>query len=151
VNHPLKTFNHFFVSSELFNRSKYYLFNFYLSTIMADPRIRTLKIKTGVVKRIAKEKLTYEKEAETQKQRIHRLKAEGKDEYVLRKEEEVLQESLMMVPDCQRRLVKAYDELKGIIESEQDLKDTEDYHVALAVMQEAKEQLPKPGELVHMC
>jgi len=118
---------------------------------MADPRIRTLKIKTGVVKRIAKEKLTYEKEAETQKQRIHRLKAEGKDEYVLRKEEEVLQESLMMVPDCQRRLVKAYDELKGIIESEQDLKDTEDYHVALAVMQEAKEQLPKPGELVHMC
>lgn len=28
---------------------------------------------------------------------------EGKDDHVIRKEEECLQESLMMVPDCQRR------------------------------------------------
>lgn len=36
---------------------------------MADPRIRTLKIKTGVVRRLAKEKLVYEKEADQQKNR----------------------------------------------------------------------------------
>lgn len=36
---------------------------------MADPRIKTLKIKTGVVKRLAKEKVVYEKEAEQQKNR----------------------------------------------------------------------------------
>ncbi|XP_017787142.1 PREDICTED: tubulin-specific chaperone A [Nicrophorus vespilloides] len=118
---------------------------------MADPRIRTLKIKTGVVKRLAKEKLSYEKEAEQQRARIVRLKGEGKDEYDIRKQEEVLQESLMMVPDCQRRLIKAYDELKSILDSEQDLKDIAEFTAALGVLDEAKLQLPKPGETLHMC
>lgn len=36
---------------------------------MADPRIKTLKIKTGVVRRLAKEKVVYEKEADQQKNR----------------------------------------------------------------------------------
>ncbi|GJQ73821.1 hypothetical protein Trydic_g18759 [Trypoxylus dichotomus] len=71
---------------------------------MADPRLKTIKIKTGVVKRLAKEKVVYEREAETQQQRIERYKKEGKDEYDVRKQEEVLQECLMMLPDCQRRL-----------------------------------------------
>lgn len=44
---------------------------------MSDPRIRTLKIKTGVVKRLAKEKVTYEKEAAQQRQRIQQLKEQG--------------------------------------------------------------------------
>lgn len=72
---------------------------------MADPRIRQIKIKTGVVKRIAKEKSLYEKEAEQQKNKVQKLKDEGQDEHDIRKQEEVLQESLMMVPDCQRRYV----------------------------------------------
>lgn len=75
------------------------------SSTMADPRIRQIKIKTGVVKRIAKEKTVYEKEVEQQKNRIQKIKDEGQDEHNIRKQEEVLQESLMMVPDCQRRLV----------------------------------------------
>lgn len=117
---------------------------------MADPRIRTIKIKTGVVKRLAKEKTVYEREAEQQKNRIQKLKNEGKDEYEIRKQEEVLTESLMMVPDCQRRLAVAYEELNKILESEQDLKESEDYLNAAKVLEEAKLQLPKPGE-VHMC
>lgn len=117
---------------------------------MADPRIRTLKIKTGVVKRLAKEKTVYEREAEQQKERIQRFKDEGKDDYEIRKQEEVLSESLMMVPDCQRRLAVAYEELHKILESEQDLKETEDYLAAAKVLDEAKLQLPKPGE-IHMC
>lgn len=44
---------------------------------MADPRIRTLKIKTGVVRRLAKEKLTYEKEADQQRTRIEKYQTEG--------------------------------------------------------------------------
>lgn len=76
---------------------------------MADPRIRQIKIKTGVVKRIAKEKVVYEKEAELQKKRIQKITDEGQDEHNIRKQEEVLQESLMMVPDCQRRFVYLYD------------------------------------------
>ncbi|KAL1489150.1 hypothetical protein ABEB36_014091 [Hypothenemus hampei] len=117
---------------------------------MADPRIKTLKIKTGVVRRLTKEKTTYEKEADQQKNRIGKLKNQGTDEHTIKKEEEVLQECLMMVPDCQRRLFKAFEELKGILESEQDLKDTEEYLAAQKVLEEAKAQLPAPGEL-HMC
>ncbi|KAF7284595.1 tubulin binding cofactor A [Rhynchophorus ferrugineus] len=117
---------------------------------MADPRIKTLKIKTGVVKRLAKEKTVYEKEAEQQKNRIQKYKTEGRDEHDVKKQEEVLQESLMMIPDCQRRLAKAFEELKGILESEQDLKETEEYSTAQKVLEEAKAQLPNSGE-IHMC
>ncbi|XP_038221317.1 tubulin-specific chaperone A [Zerene cesonia] len=110
---------------------------------MADPRIRQIKIKTGVVKRIAKEKVVYEKEAEQQKNRIQKLKDEGQDEHNIRKQEEVLQESLMMVPDCQRRLMKAYTDLKSTLETEQDLKENEDYQTAEQVLKDAEGQLPE--------
>jgi len=48
---------------------------------MSDPRIRTLKIKTGVVKRLAKEKVTYEKEAAQQREKIQKLKEQGEDRF----------------------------------------------------------------------
>ncbi|KAL3277175.1 hypothetical protein HHI36_012526 [Cryptolaemus montrouzieri] len=118
---------------------------------MSDPRIRQLKIKTGVVKRLAKEKITYEKEADTQKQKIEKLKAAGNDAYDIRKQEEVLQESLMMVPDCQRRLAKAFEELKNIVDSEKDLQELEEYTTALQILEEAKIQLPNPDELSATC
>ncbi|XP_072937890.1 tubulin-specific chaperone A [Epargyreus clarus] len=110
---------------------------------MADPRIRQIKIKTGVVKRIAKEKVIYEKEAEQQKNFIQKIKDEGQDEHNIRKQEEVLQESLMMVPDCQRRLLKAYADLKNVLDTEQDLKENEDYVTAEQVLKDAECQLPE--------
>lgn len=118
---------------------------------MADPRIRQLKIKTGVVKRLTKEKVVYEKEVDEQRAYIEKLKRDGKDEYDIRKQEEVLQEALMMVPDCQRRLVKAFDDLKNIVDNEKDLKNTEDFGIATKILEEAQLQLPKPGEVLHMC
>ncbi|KAG7205073.1 hypothetical protein KM043_005451 [Ampulex compressa] len=118
---------------------------------MSDPRIRILKIKTGVVKRLAKEKLAYEKEAAQQRDRIQKLKEQDKDGYDIKKQEEVLQESLMMIPDCQRRLIKAFKELKQILESEEDMKEIEDYIEAQKVLQEAEVQLPKAGEILEMC
>ncbi|XP_018324253.1 tubulin-specific chaperone A-like [Agrilus planipennis] len=114
---------------------------------MSDPRLKTLKIKTGVVKRLAKEKVTYEKEADQQRARIEKYKADGKDEYDIKKQEEVLQETLMMVPDCQRKLVKAFDELKGILDTEIDLKESDEYNSAVSVLDEAKLQLPQPTEI----
>lgn len=70
---------------------------------MSDPRLRQIKIKTGVLKRITKEKIVYKKEIDQQKARIEKLRGEGKDEHVMRKEEEILQEAQMMVPDSHRR------------------------------------------------
>lgn len=70
---------------------------------MADPRIRQLVIKTGVVKRLAKEKTVYEKEEKTEKARLEKFKTEGADDHVLRKQDEVIQECQMMIPDSKRR------------------------------------------------
>ena len=74
-----------------------------------------------------------------------------KDGYDIKKQEEVLQESLMMVPDCQRRLAKAFEELKNILLTEQDLKEIGDYIEAEKVLKEAENQLPKEGEIMEMC
>ncbi|CAK1599390.1 unnamed protein product [Parnassius mnemosyne] len=69
---------------------------------MEDSRNRQIKIKTGAVKRIAEETLVYGKEAEEQKLKVQKYKDENREEHEFRKQEEVLQESLVMVLDCQR-------------------------------------------------
>jgi len=52
---------------------------------MADPRIKTLKIKTGVVKRLTKEKLMYIQEKDQQEEKVERLRKAGElnDNYIL--------------------------------------------------------------------
>lgn len=110
---------------------------------MSDPRLRQLTIKTGVVKRLSKEKVVYEKEVVTQQNRIDKLKASGSDDHVLRKQEEVLQESMMMIPDCQRRLAKAYEELTEMIKNEEELKESDQYQAAVAALDDAKVNLPQ--------
>lgn len=118
---------------------------------MADPRLKQIKIKTGIVKRIAKEKVCYDKEANDQRARVQKLKDEAKEEYYIKKQEEVLQETLMMVPDCQRRLEKAYEELKNILKTETDLQNADEFVAATKVLEEAQPLLPSPGELLHFC
>ncbi|XP_067838248.1 tubulin-specific chaperone A [Heptranchias perlo] len=101
---------------------------------MADPRTRQIKIKTGVVKRLAKEKLMYEKEAKQQEEKVEKMKVDGNDQYVVKKQMEVLQESRMMIPDCQRRLATAHSDLTQLLESEKELEETEEYKEAQATL-----------------
>lgn len=86
----------------------------------------------------------------TSSPRIQKFKDEGKDEHDIRKQEEVLLESLMMVPDCQRRLLKAYQDLKNILETESELKGLEEFKAAEKVLEEAAPQLPE-SSLAHCC
>lgn len=106
---------------------------------MADPRIKQIKIQTGVVKRLAKEKLMYMKEAEKEKQKLEKMKEDGAEDYVIRKQGEVIQETLMMIPDCQKRYQTAYSQLKEILDSETDLAENEDFQTALTVLKETSE------------
>ncbi|KAM4054223.1 tubulin-specific chaperone A [Anomaloglossus baeobatrachus] len=105
---------------------------------MADPRLRQIKIKTGVVKRLSKEKLMYEKEAKQQEEKIERMKSEGGDEYVIKKQTEILQESRMMIPDCHRRLEAAHTDLTQVLENEKDLEEKEEYRDARAMLDSVK-------------
>ncbi|XP_011728403.3 tubulin-specific chaperone A isoform X2 [Macaca nemestrina] len=105
---------------------------------MAEPRVRQIKIKTGVVKRLVKEKVMYEKEAKQQEEKIEKMRAEDGENYDIKKQVEILQESRMMIPDCQRRLEAAYLDLQQILECEKDLEETEEYKEARLVLDSVK-------------
>ncbi|CAB4068723.1 TBCA [Lepeophtheirus salmonis] len=64
---------------------------------------------------LGKEKLSYRKEADMQKAKVEKMKADGRDECEVKKMNECMQESLMMIPDCHRRLENAIPELKAIL------------------------------------
>uniref|UniRef100_A0A8C5X822 Tubulin-specific chaperone A n=1 Tax=Malurus cyaneus samueli TaxID=2593467 RepID=A0A8C5X822_9PASS len=72
-----------------------------------------IRIKTWVL--LAKEKVMYEKEAKQQEDKIEKMKAEACDDYGIKKQIEILQESRMMIPDCQRRLEVAHAELTQLL------------------------------------
>ncbi|KAI8579287.1 hypothetical protein K450DRAFT_175207 [Umbelopsis ramanniana AG] len=76
---------------------------------------RELKIKTNVVKRISKEQISYGKELESQQKRIDKLIADGADEADVRKQKEVLEETVQMIPDVKRRLAAAVQELSTMV------------------------------------
>ena len=78
---------------------------------------RKLKIQLGVCKRLAKEVLYYEKEAADNEKRIQKMRDDEKDIYDIRKQEEVLGESYMMIPDSKNRLETAVFELANLIVS----------------------------------
>uniref|UniRef100_A0A8C7EHX9 Tubulin-specific chaperone A n=1 Tax=Nothoprocta perdicaria TaxID=30464 RepID=A0A8C7EHX9_NOTPE len=65
--------------------------------------------------RLAKEKVMYEKEAKQQEEKIEKMKAEASDDYGIKKQIEILQESRMMIPDCQRRLELAHAALTQLL------------------------------------
>jgi len=111
---------------------------------MADgdkKRLRDIKIKTGVVKRLGKEKNYYEKESVREQNKLEKMKAEGTaDEYEIRKQDEVLGESKMMIPDCIKKLGIAWDDLNGLMTTESDLSEAEEYKLAQEALAEWKEQ-----------
>lgn len=105
---------------------------------MADPRIRQIKIKTGIVKRLSKDEVAYINEAKQQEEKVERLKAEAGCEYVIKKQLEVLQESRMMIPDCHRRLAIAHADLSQLLETEEDLAESEEYKEAKNLLDSVK-------------
>ncbi|GFX88707.1 tubulin-specific chaperone A [Trichonephila clavipes] len=108
---------------------------------MADPRVKQIKIKTGVVKRLAKEKSMYEKEAVKEKAKLEKMQASGEDSYLIRKQEEVIKESVMMVPDTMKRYQVAFNELQEILDNEQELAESEEYQAAVEVLKETSKSV----------
>ncbi|KAJ2399511.1 hypothetical protein GGI23_002614 [Coemansia sp. RSA 2559] len=80
--------------------------------------LRSLKIKTGAVKRLVKERQVYFFEADKQRERIETLRLkEGVHEADIRKQNEVLQETLEMIPHMERRIREAMEDLDNIVSS----------------------------------
>jgi tubulin-specific chaperone A len=74
-----------------------------------------LKTLLGVCKRMVKEVSSYEKEVVTNEARVQKMRDEGKDPYSIRKQEEVLQESYMMIPDSKARLENSIQDLEACL------------------------------------
>ncbi|EPQ28340.1 uncharacterized protein PFL1_04167 [Pseudozyma flocculosa PF-1] len=77
---------------------------------------RQLQIKTGVVKRLTAESASYVQEAEEQQRRVDKFVAEGRDEWDVKKQREVLEDCRKMIPDCRKRLEKATEDLEVLLE-----------------------------------
>merc|ERR1711962_909843 len=127
------------------NISHYFIFREIKTTLISmpaqDPVLRNIKIKTGVVKRLSKEKKMYEKEAQDQAAKVEKMKVEGKDEYDIKKMIEVQKESLSMVPDCQRRLETAFKELSMILETEAAYGESEEYKAAKTLIDDVSPEI----------
>eukprot|EP00833_Pecoramyces_ruminatium_P014774 jgi/Orpsp1_1/1188806/evm.model.d7180000067339.1 len=106
------------------------------------PTVRNLKIKTGVVKRLGKEVISYQKEYEQQQARIDKLIAQNADIHDINKQKEVLEETNMMIPDSKRRLKVAHKELTDLVElmlkENPDIKDTKEMIDAQAVLKDVQ-------------
>ena len=64
--------------------------------------------------------------------RLEKMRAEGKDEYDIKKQEELAKETLSVIPDCRNRLRAAYEELKQLLEQNKDQVDAEAEEVKAA-------------------
>ncbi|XP_022655036.1 tubulin-specific chaperone A-like [Varroa jacobsoni] len=106
-----------------------------------DPRLRTIKIKSGIVKRLSKEVVAYEKESVREEERLAKMKQEGQEDSRIKLQEKVIQESRMMIPDCRKRLHAAWDELKVILDAEPDLVNNEDFIAARTILGEVQPQV----------
>ncbi|EFP79089.1 hypothetical protein PGT21_017640 [Puccinia graminis f. sp. tritici] len=97
---------------------------------------RPLKIKTGVVERLIKEEDSYKKEYDNQLKRIEKVKQETPDDdWNIRKQKEVLDETIKMIPDVKQRLSKAIEELADLVSAhETDLAGTEELSKAQQVL-----------------
>ncbi|XP_068279577.1 tubulin-specific chaperone A isoform X2 [Nyctibius grandis] len=51
---------------------------------------------------------------------------------------EILQESRMMIPDCQRRLEVAHADLTQLLENEKELEEAEEYKEARSILELVK-------------
>ena len=62
----------------------------------------------------------YAEEHSAQQAKIDQMRADNKDEYDIRKQQEVLVETETMLPDCQSRLRRAVTDVSNFIEAHRD-------------------------------
>lgn len=115
---------------------------------MSAEQLRDLKIKSGAVKRCTKEYLYYFKELKAEKDRREKMKGEGKDEYDIKQQDNVVEESGIMIPETRKSLEnvlqgleECLSQLEGSLPAECTEKDE-----ALKFAAAAKDALETPPQ-----
>eukprot|EP00035_Acanthoeca_spectabilis_P021152 m.436611 g.436611 ORF g.436611 m.436611 type:complete len:122 (+) comp17997_c0_seq1:1414-1779(+) len=106
-------------------------------------RVRQIKIKTGILKRAGADQKVNLKEKANQEKRIETYKADpSRDEYDVKKQVEVLDEILMMIPLDQEKLLAARKDLETLLDTEKDLAETAEFKAAVQMLADVPEEPP---------
>eukprot|EP00301_Raphidiophrys_heterophryoidea_P025224 c8418_g1_i1.p3 GENE.c8418_g1_i1~~c8418_g1_i1.p3 ORF type:complete len:115 (-),score=23.24 c8418_g1_i1:181-525(-) len=111
---------------------------------MADGAVKSIKILAGSVSRLVKDVKLYKQECVDEAAKLEKMISQGEDPYTVRQQEQVLQESRMMIPDTLRRLQETTEDLEQHIEGEADnekVANHDDYKAAKEVLEKAQEFL----------
>mmetsp|Transcript_19018 Transcript_19018/g.24656 ORF Transcript_19018/g.24656 Transcript_19018/m.24656 type:complete len:119 (-) Transcript_19018:498-854(-) len=85
------------------------------ATVQSDEK--QIAVKTNIVKRLVKEVAHYRAETQEHVDRVNKMRSEGKDPYDIKKAQEVLEETRMMIPDSKRRLNDAIEDLDVFLDA----------------------------------
>ncbi|CAF2484547.1 unnamed protein product [Rotaria sp. Silwood2] len=99
-------------------------------------KLKDLKVKTGVAKRTWKEYLSYKKEYDNEKRRVEKMTNEGRDEYDLKKAQEVLKETESMISHTKSSFIKAWKDFQDVYNAatnDDTLKQSKEYEEAQKV------------------
>ncbi|KAG0277729.1 hypothetical protein BGZ96_002733 [Linnemannia gamsii] len=97
---------------------------------------RDFTIKTNVLKRVAKEEVFYTKEKEHQERRIAVMVEKDPEDYEIKKQREVLEETMDMFPDVERRRKAALQDLSNLVmNASPDVKGSKEYEEARKLLE----------------
>lgn len=100
-------------------------------------------IKTKACQRLLKEVEYYKQEVKENEQKLAEMKANHQDPYDIKKFEEVLGESYMMIPDSSARLRQTLQDLADYIESSEvteEYQSNEWYHQAKELLKQQQDK-----------
>ena len=78
--------------------------------------VKQLKIKTGTVKRINREYHSYEEELKVERERLDKMRAGQAEDYSVKKQQDIIQESISMLPNTKKRLRDAVEDLQAFLQ-----------------------------------
>jgi tubulin-specific chaperone A len=78
-----------------------------------------LKILLNSLKRLKKEAIYYNKELIDNENKLYNMIREKKDKYDIKKQEEILDETKLMIPNAKKRLQNKIDEFENFVQDAQ--------------------------------
>ncbi|KAL7275015.1 tubulin folding cofactor A [Rhizina undulata] len=110
------------------------------------PPPSALSIKTSSVVRLIKEEASYHKETVQQKARVEALeKDEAADEYELKQQRKVLEETVVMAPAVRKRLAAAIESLELALEEAPATESADNKRKAIETVASGKKVLEEHG------
>jgi len=81
--------------------------------------IKKLKILLNSLKRLKKEVNYYNKELNENNIKLNKMKEENKDKYDIKKQQEIVDETNMMIPDATKRLQNKINDFENFMQDAQ--------------------------------